>query len=75
MPTTNSVLEFSLDNVKAVIRKYLYLEDERIIDVILATYVGNLIKGDPLWVLLIAPPSNGKTEILFGLDGDPRVYF
>lgn len=74
MSTTNALLEYTLEDLKAEIAKYLYLEDTRIIDVILGTIVANKIKGDPLWLLCIAPPSNGKTEILIALDGEPEVY-
>ncbi len=31
---------------------------------VLAAYVANKLPSDPVWLLLIAPPSSGKTEIL-----------
>jgi len=70
-----SELAFTLDDLKKEIKKYLYLEDYRIIDVMLGTYIANKFKTDPLWLLVIAPPSNAKTEIMRGFLGHPDAYF
>jgi len=68
-------LEFSLDNLKTEVKKYLFLEDDRVIDVIVATYIANKFKTDPVWLIVIAPPSNAKTEIMRGFLGHPDAYF
>jgi hypothetical protein len=43
---------------------YLHLDDPWVVDVALATVVANALDGDPLWVLLVSPPSSGKTELV-----------
>ena len=60
------VLAYPLDKLKEAIYKWLILENPDIVDVITAVYVANKFEADPLWLLLIAPPSNAKTELLRG---------
>jgi hypothetical protein len=52
----------------------LYLHDTAPIEVMMATYVANLLPGDAVWTALIAPPSYGKTELLNTLAGPPRTH-
>jgi hypothetical protein len=35
----------------------------------------NRFNADPIWLLIIAPPSNAKTELLRAFDGDKDAYF
>lgn len=44
--------------------KHYLIVDREAIEIILATVVGNLIGGDPLWMLLVGASSSGKTELL-----------
>ncbi len=44
--------------------KYLHLDDPWVVDVALATIVANLRGEEPLWLLLVNPPSTGKTEVV-----------
>jgi Flp pilus assembly CpaE family ATPase len=44
--------------------KYLHLDDPWVVDVALATIVANLRGKEPLWLLLVNPPSTGKTELV-----------
>ena len=44
--------------------KHYLIVDREAIEIILATVVGNLIGGDPLWILLVGASSSGKTELL-----------
>jgi hypothetical protein len=46
-----------------------------VIDVVLGVMAGNHLKGDPVWLYLIGPPSSGKTELLFSLQECPEAYF
>jgi len=66
-----------LEDVKKVVKKYLYFESgqDQIIDIILATVIANKIGGDPVWMLIIGPPSSAKTELLRGLHGLDVVHF
>ena len=71
----SNVLGYPLDKLKEVIEKWLILENLNIVDVITAVYVANKFDSDPLWLLLIAPHSNAKTELLRGFDGHKDAYF
>jgi len=44
--------------------RLLALPDPAGVDVVLATLIANEIEGDALWLMLVGPPSNGKTELL-----------
>jgi len=68
-------LKYPLNKVKQLIRKWLYIEDDAIIDVILATYVANQFEAEPLWMIILGPPSNSKTELLRALGEHERTYF
>jgi hypothetical protein len=58
------------------VNEYLYLEDDRIVDVLLAAYIANqVIDADPIWLLIIASSSNAKTELLRTFDGLDDAYF
>jgi hypothetical protein len=63
----------SLDEVVAAFRKWLHLPDLGALYVALAAVVANRLPGDPLWLLLVAASSSGKTEILFSLSGLDEV--
>ena len=45
-------------------QKHLYLPDPGPILVTLGTIAANRLPGDPVWLLLVGPPGNLKTEIL-----------
>jgi hypothetical protein len=57
----------TLDELIATFRKHLWLPDPTPLFVVLATIVANHRPGDPVWVLLVGPPSSGKTELLNAL--------
>jgi hypothetical protein len=48
-------------------KKWLYLPDPEIIDVIYGTVLANRLDGDPLWLLVVGPPGCGKTAGLLTL--------
>ncbi len=50
--------------LQTAIRTYLHIDDPYVVEVSLATVVGNLIGDAPLWLLLVNPPSTGKTEFV-----------
>lgn len=64
----------SLEDVVAVVLKRLRLSDPAPIYLLLATYVANVLAGDPVWLLVIAGPSSGKTELLYLLTGLPHTH-
>lgn len=48
---------------------FVSMRDMECLRVTLAAWVANCLQGDPVWLLLIGPPSSGKTEILNLLSG------
>lgn len=66
--------QVDLARVVEAIRQYLWLPDPGPLYVALATVAANRTGGDPVWTLLVGPPSSGKTEILHSLSGLPDVH-
>jgi hypothetical protein len=64
----------ALDDVVATFRKWLHLPDPGALYVTLAAVIANRLPGDPVWLLLVAASSSGKTEILFSVGGLPEVH-
>ena len=62
--------------VHAAFQERLQLHDTEPIDVMLATVVSVTEDDVPLWIMMVAPPSSGKTEMLLALNGikNPNVY-
>lgn len=73
--SNNPELKFPLGKVKEVVHKWLYLEDDHMIDVMFATHIANQFQTDPSWMIFIAPPSHTKTELLRSFEGHPQAYF
>ena len=48
-------------------KKWLELGDEYFPAALLAAAVANKVGDDPVWLLIVAPPSSGKTELLVAL--------
>jgi hypothetical protein len=64
----------SLDQLLATFRERLYLPDPMPLHGMLAALVANRLPGDPVWLLLVGPPSCGKTELLNTLDHLPGIW-
>lgn len=64
----------SLADVEDGFRKWLLMPDMGGLRFALAILAGHRIEGDPLWGLLVAPPSGTKTEIVRALEAVPTVY-
>jgi len=68
-------LQQPLSKLKEAFNSWLYLENDTVIDVIFATHIVNQVfDGDPVWLMIIGPPSNSKTEILRALSQNRHVY-
>lgn len=61
-----------IDVVIEVFRRWLYLPDAGALLIVLATVVANLLTGDPVWLLLIGPPSSGKNELISAISRLPH---
>jgi hypothetical protein len=68
------VAPVGLDDALKVYRRWLHLDDDATVLVVAATVVANDAEGDPLWTLLVGPPSSGKTEALQGIAGLRYVH-
>lgn len=55
-------------------RRYLHMPDPGHLYVVLAAAVANLADGDPVWLLLVGPPSAGKTEVVSPLVRMPWAH-
>lgn len=62
-----------LDDALGTFARWLHLDDSTPVLVTAATVVANLVAGEPVWTLLIGPPSSGKTEIVSSLTGLPYI--
>lgn len=60
----------SLDDVRATFRRWLGTEyDLQSLEVVLAAAAVEQLDGDPVWLLIISGPGNGKTETVSALAG------
>lgn len=57
----------AIDEVLETFRKWLYIPDEGSICVPLAAIAANLMEGDPVWAMIVGPPSGGKTEVIVAI--------
>jgi hypothetical protein len=58
----------TLDELVEVYRGWMAIEDASTVYMPLACYAANRLGGEPVWVLVVAPPSCGKTESLKPLE-------
>lgn len=64
----------ALEQARRVVAKWLLLDDQRVVEVVLAVPVANAAPGDPVWLLIVAASSGAKTELIRGLSLCPQVY-
>jgi len=65
-----------LSDIKKEWSKYIVLHDEYVIDVVLATIIGNmLIDRDPIWTMIVAPSSGGKSTVIAPCIDIPNNHF
>jgi hypothetical protein len=64
-----------IDELIETFRQHLYLPDPGVVEVMVGAVVANRLPGDPVWLLLVGPPSSGKTEALNALSELPDVHF
>jgi hypothetical protein len=63
----------TLDDLLAYYRQLLHLPDPTAVLAALGTVAANQLPGDPVWTLLVGPPSSGKTEIIDSLRLVPKA--
>ena len=63
----------ALNQVTAVFKRWLAIKNTIPLHAMLGSIAANLLPGDPIWLGLIAPSSNAKTELLNALARLPYV--
>jgi hypothetical protein len=63
----------TLGDVHEVFDRGLFLPDKVAIDVAIAAVIANLVEIDPVFLLIVAAGSRGKTEVIDALRGIPEV--
>lgn len=64
----------TFEDVEKVFKKWLYLDNTDAIKTACAVILSTRMKGDPLWMMLVAPPGGSKTEIISSFNMCPNVY-
>ncbi|MDA8360368.1 MAG: hypothetical protein M0Z95_29640 [Actinomycetota bacterium] len=64
----------TLSDVEQVFQETLHMPDLGALHAVLATIAANRMTGDPVWLLLIGPPSSAKTEMVETLSELPEVF-
>ena len=72
-PKPPPVKPVPLDDALAVFKKWLHMDDTAPVLAVAAAVVANLADGDPVWLLVVGPPSGGKTEIISSCSALPYV--
>jgi hypothetical protein len=64
----------TLSEAVQVFSKWLHLSDPYLLYTVWGTYAANMLQGDPVWLMVVAGPSTGKTEALLSLSCCPLVH-
>ncbi len=64
----------TLAEVLAAFHKWMYLPDEGAVLAAVGAVAANMLDGDPVWLLIVGPPSGGKSEIVQSTAEIPGVH-
>jgi hypothetical protein len=64
----------TLADVDHVFEQWLEDPDTGAVRLVAAAVAANRQAGDPVWLLVVAPPSSSKTEIILSICGPPDVH-
>ena len=62
------------EELEATYRKWLYMPDTKVLDIMFGTVFANRLSGDPVWVFFVAPPAGSKSELLMSLSRCDECY-
>lgn len=62
------------EEVVSIFRKWLYLPDVTVLDIMFGTIFANRLEGDPIWMFLIAPPGGSKSELLMTISNSEATF-
>jgi hypothetical protein len=54
----------TIQDIKNEYKKTFYLEDDFVIDLLIATVISTYLKCDNIWTLIVGPSSGGKSELI-----------
>ena len=63
-----------LSVVVAEFRRWMHMPDLVPLLAVLACVAANIMTGDPVWLMLVGPPSSGKTQILNAISTLARMH-
>ena len=64
----------SVNELESLIRDWFLVADEGIIRLICATVIAHRLRGDPVWLFIISPPSGLKSELLMSLSDITGIH-
>ncbi len=62
------------DSLQAVLLAHYHEPDLEAVRVLFAAVAAHRLPGQPVWLMLVAPPGSCKTELLEALGGLPTVH-
>jgi hypothetical protein len=73
-PALANVPPITLPEVVEVFERWLYLPDTVPLYATLGTAAAMLLPGDPVWLLVVGPPGDGKTELVNATTRLPKTH-
>ena len=62
------------EELYATYKKWLYMPDTMVLDLMFGTVFANRLEGDPVWLFFVAPPAGSKSELLMSLSWAEECY-
>src|SRR5258708_36314886 len=53
-----------IEHLEAEFRQYLHMPDPGALYALMGAVAGNMLDGEPVWLMLVGPPGCGKTGLL-----------
>jgi hypothetical protein len=72
--STASVDPIDLAGLRVVFDRWLLIKDLDLLPIIVSTVLAHRLGGEPVWLLIVAPPGGTKTEPLRALYDCPGIY-
>ena len=72
MTTTTAMT--GLEEIIDLFQRTMWLPDPGIVTLVLGAVTANRLPGDPAWLLVVGPPSSGKTEVLGAVYDLPECH-
>jgi len=72
--STTPVDPIDLASLRAVFDRWLLIKDLDLLPIIVGTVLAHRLGGEPVWLLIVAPPGGTKTEPLRALYDCPGIY-